>query len=381
MAKIALHEGVWASSAGFVLTGISGVVVTEPGSLIWWLAWASFAVGAGLLVWGVKIRGKPWWRLWKRPILYVSHVRERLPAEGPDSPFFLYSILDAYPPDTMFWGTSEHSGAIPWGRPTRPWAQRVEVTNHSDDTLVNVVVNVAVEPVPVPGRPPVSGAVIDVQFDQVRPGQTSTAFIVNDSPVMGMGRPIAATGTPIGGKPTKLRFHAKTYTSGMMLPPADRFLTDASPPSPTVIETLIADRERVDGRLKKMQPEWVEQALESYGKSVEDAVRQSQNDEREGGFATTAISQRLWTLQIALRELEKGTGIKAPELAEPKPIVAMRQCLDLSHNEGYIKEHRENVAKVRQLLKDLAEEKAKAERELGELQNRISAEVRRIGSE
>ncbi|HYD36776.1 MAG TPA: hypothetical protein VEA60_04135 [Allosphingosinicella sp.] len=153
----------------------------------------------------------------------------------------------------------------------------------------------------------------------------------------------------------------------------------APPQGPSTIEKLLAERERGQRRLRKMRHESVEHALKSYSVSVETAVRES--GQREGHFVTMEISQRLSMLRIATGELEKNTGVQAPELANPIPIVKVRECLDLSHNEVYIRQHRENVQKAYQQLKDLGEAKKKLESELAELESRINTELWRIESE
>jgi hypothetical protein len=62
MAKVTLQAGVWSGSAAFVLTGVGGIVAATPWTWPWWLGWASFAVGVGLLFWGISFHGKPWWK-------------------------------------------------------------------------------------------------------------------------------------------------------------------------------------------------------------------------------------------------------------------------------------------------------------------------------
>lgn len=222
--RISFERGV--PSAAVQLVGGSLLIAAPIYSVAWWVGWFLLAFGVGLLIWGIRLDGKRWWHRRKRPVLYVSHVRERLPLEGPHAPFCLYSIPESNPKDALYWGWSEHSGAIPWGWPERPWAQRIEVTNHGDETLVNVVVDVRLTAVIRIGEPPMKDAQIDIRFDQVKAGETGIAFIVNDSSVMAMGQAVSASGTPIGGKPRDLKFHTRPIPSGMMLPPADRFLTD-----------------------------------------------------------------------------------------------------------------------------------------------------------
>ena len=231
--RFSLHPGVWTNGLSLSLAGAGGVTVataTQPTLL--YLGWAGIAAGVSLFVWGIRVDERPWWQLWRKPILYVSHVRERLPDEGPAYPFFLYSILEAYPSDAIYYGWSEHSGKIPWGWPERPWAQRIEVTNHSDDILVNVIVQVALKAIITPGQPPVRDAQVGVRLNQVRSGETALAFIVNDSPHSVNGYVVSAAGTPIGRKQRDLKFHTKADPRIMWLPPADRHLPDYKPVTP-----------------------------------------------------------------------------------------------------------------------------------------------------
>lgn len=159
---------------------------------------------------------------------------------------------------------------------------------------------------------------------------------------------------------------------------------ESSPPAPrrnpTAIELLFVEREKAERQLEKLRPEGVEHALTAYAKSVEAAI--CQNGSREARFVTRDISQQLWPLRIAMREIEEGAGIPAPELVDTSPIVVdWRQSLDLSHNQLYIQHHRENVRKVQQLLTDLSEAKKRAERELEVINDQIKAELHRIDVE
>jgi len=167
--------------------------------------------------------------LWKSRYLYVSSVSERLPVRGPSSPFRCYWISQT-DPSGLIWGWKEHVGEIDWdGGPVRPKCQRIEATNHSGDTLVNVGIVVGLQSFGKPSEPPpLRQHEMTVEFDQIVSGGTGTAFIVNDSPATVVGRPIRALGTQVGGKPHKLSLHTKPFNL-ISLFPAERFL-------PSVIE-------------------------------------------------------------------------------------------------------------------------------------------------
>lgn len=76
MAKLTLQGGVYTAVASLVFTGGGTAAVTTAWTLPWYLGWLSIAVGVGLLVWGIRWRGRPWWKsVFRRssvPSLYLS---------------------------------------------------------------------------------------------------------------------------------------------------------------------------------------------------------------------------------------------------------------------------------------------------------------------
>lgn len=57
MGIVRIHGGVFTGVASALLAGAGGIVVAEQWTWPWYLGWASIALGAGLLLWGIRVRG------------------------------------------------------------------------------------------------------------------------------------------------------------------------------------------------------------------------------------------------------------------------------------------------------------------------------------
>ena len=61
MAIVTFERGV--PGTAFGLFGTGALVVAQPWSWPWLVGWGLIAVSVSMLAWGLRIRGKPWWRL------------------------------------------------------------------------------------------------------------------------------------------------------------------------------------------------------------------------------------------------------------------------------------------------------------------------------
>lgn len=164
---------------------------------------------------------------WKRGArhLYITYAAEPLPEAAPATPFRLYSILESDPQREIFWGWQECSGQIDWGRAQRPRCLRIEVTNHSTDVLVNVCVVISLERVVSSGedQPQEKAKDMSLVFDQIRPSDTTSTYLVNDSGLTVSGRIVSASGTVLGKEHGPLEVYQKSFPGMLLLGPAPRF--------------------------------------------------------------------------------------------------------------------------------------------------------------
>jgi hypothetical protein len=61
--RIGFQDGVWTNVGSFVLTGagaVTGATAEQP--LLQYIGWAGMVFGLLLLLWGLKIDGRQWWR-------------------------------------------------------------------------------------------------------------------------------------------------------------------------------------------------------------------------------------------------------------------------------------------------------------------------------
>lgn len=65
MSKVTLSGGVWSGFLSFVLAGLGGITVASAWTWPWYLGWASIVTGVTLFAWGVRIKDKPLWRVWR----------------------------------------------------------------------------------------------------------------------------------------------------------------------------------------------------------------------------------------------------------------------------------------------------------------------------
>ncbi len=152
--------------------------------------------------------------------IYVASIKQNLPTYGPVAPFRVYEILplhreNATEPEFMIsWG--EHSGKIRWRGTERPECYKIEVTNHSAETLVNIAVDIELRVVRDPRNlSDCDFEKLSICFDQARAGETVCAYVVNRWPTSLTGRIGGASGTPIGSAPRALKIH--TRSPGLMV--------------------------------------------------------------------------------------------------------------------------------------------------------------------
>jgi hypothetical protein len=60
MAKVSFERGVPSAAAQLVGGGLG--VTASPYSMQWWVGWSLFSFGVALLMWGIRIHGRKWWR-------------------------------------------------------------------------------------------------------------------------------------------------------------------------------------------------------------------------------------------------------------------------------------------------------------------------------